>query len=398
MKSVYRYHFLFLSSTHTDHLDINGLVGNQLPVQIPEVLVKWLTYALALHIVALILSAGSAVFGLLAHVREMAMTCCSIFISGFAAVVALLAFIFDISLFLVARSRINKVPGGSATIGSAIWLTFAAWVLLFFSGCFYTLGRCCISNRRSPKNDYSRGDGPVHVPGPTGGGYADRMRLDAIKAEADRKARQQQAEVGLPNFPESTPLKARIDGDEVYLLGDEESQGSQHTMNSLGGAPGYGRRPSQNDLGGGSGYGRRPSQNDLGGGGGYAGGYAQGPPGGRAIDQYYSSNNDPTSTYPPQPARKPSAPQSAYAQPNYAPSNYAQSNFVQSTYPNVPATAPVANTNYLASNQQYGTDRYASPDRYANGQDQYANGQDRYANLSQDYGHTAGGTTCELVY
>src|ERR1700761_7713300 len=113
--------------------DINGLLGNNSPIQIPAVVVKWVTYVLVLHIVALILAAGAAVFGLLAHVREMAMTCCSSCISGFAATVALVAFIFDLVLFFTARARINAVNGGSATLGSAIWLTLVAWVLLFFS-------------------------------------------------------------------------------------------------------------------------------------------------------------------------------------------------------------------------------------------------------------------------
>jgi len=64
------------------------------------------------------------------------MTCCSTCFSGFAAVVALLAFIFDLAFFFLAKAHINEV--GSAEIGNAIWLTLAAWVLLFFSGCFYT--------------------------------------------------------------------------------------------------------------------------------------------------------------------------------------------------------------------------------------------------------------------
>jgi hypothetical protein len=327
--------------------DINGLVGNKLPVQIPEVLVKWLTYALALHLVALLLAAGSAVFGLLAHVREMAMTCCSTCISGFAAVVALLAFIFDVALFFVAKARINKVPGGSATIGNAIWLTLIAWILLFLSGCFYTLGRCCISNR-SPRKKWDNEDGPAHVPGPKAN-YADQMRLDAVKAEADRKARQNQLEGGLPSFPESTPLTARVEGDEVYL-DEAEGQGPYRDYQNIGGA---GRQASQN----------------AGQGTGYAAGYIQGPPGGRAVDQYYSKpNGNPSSTYPP--SRQPSV--SAYEPSNYSVSNYAPSNYQYNPANSPPL--PAANNPYLSPPQQFGGDRYG--------------------NISQDYGHTAGGTTC----
>ncbi|KAJ6520403.1 SUR7/PalI family-domain-containing protein [Mycena sanguinolenta] len=248
-------------------LDINSLVGNNLPVDIPNVVVKWLTYVLVLHIVALALAAASAVFGLLAHIREMAMTCCSTCISGFAAAVALLAFIFDLALFFVAKARINAV--GSASIGNAIWLTLAAWILLFFSGCFYTLGRCCISKRQK-RGDWDRRQEP---PPP---GTSDQMRLDAVKAEADRKARQKASEGGLPAFHERQPLttSAYDDGTNVYTDGNPTTPG----------------------------------------------GYVQAPVGSRAVDQYYNNTdaggyNNASAAYPP-------APQPQYAQSNYAPSTY----------------------------------------------------------------------------
>ena len=78
----------------------------------------------------------SAIFSLLADVREMAMTCGSSCIPGFGATVTLVAFFFDIALFFVAKSRINSVIGGSASIGNAVWLTLAAEILPFFSECF----------------------------------------------------------------------------------------------------------------------------------------------------------------------------------------------------------------------------------------------------------------------
>ncbi|KAF7347347.1 hypothetical protein MVEN_01490400 [Mycena venus] len=248
-------------------LDINSLVGNNLPIEIPNVVVKWLTYVLVLHIVALALAAGSAVFGLLAHIREMAMTCCSTCISGFAAAVALLAFIFDLALFFIAKSRINAV--GSATIGNAIWLTLAAWVLLFFSGCFYTLGRCCISKRQK-RGDWDRRQEPP-LPG-----AGDQMRLDAVKAEADRKARQKASEGGLPAFHESQPLTTAAYDDHGNIYTDKPPT---------------------------------------------PGGYMQAPPGSRAVDQYYnnagpSGYNNVSAAYPPSPNQR------QYAPSTYAPSTY----------------------------------------------------------------------------
>ncbi|KDQ20271.1 hypothetical protein BOTBODRAFT_27688 [Botryobasidium botryosum FD-172 SS1] len=208
-------------------LDINKLVGNNLPIQIPTVVVKWITYALVLHIVALILSAIAAVFGLLAHIREMSMTCFSSCISGFAASVALLAFIFDLVLFFLAKARLNKVPGGSATMGNAIWLTLAAWILLFISGCMFSFGRCCISDRprppRGPKRERSL-DKDTRKAEEGYSGYAETMRLDAVKAEADRKAKQRLGpqEVGLPAFHEHErqPLRS---ASPQYLEEDEPS-------------------------------------------------------------------------------------------------------------------------------------------------------------------------------
>ena len=231
--------------------DINSLVGNTLPIQIPKVVVKWLTYCLVLHIVALGLAAGSAVFGLLAHVREVSMACCSSCISGLAASVALIAFIFDIAIFFAAKARINKV--GSAQIGNATWLTLAAWILLFFSSSFFSLGRCCIS-KRSRKN---WGDDSRHPDG------TEQLRLDAVKAEADRKARQNRTEVGLPAFPEYQPLTGYVDGDKVY---------SEHPYKDAS-----------------STYGAQPTVP-----GGYSGGgYVRAPAGSRAVDDYYSpSRND----------------------------------------------------------------------------------------------------------
>lgn len=56
------------------NLDLNALLGDDTKVQIPSVVAKWITDALFIHVIALCLAAGSALFGLLAHVREMSMT------------------------------------------------------------------------------------------------------------------------------------------------------------------------------------------------------------------------------------------------------------------------------------------------------------------------------------
>ncbi|KAF8846160.1 pali-domain-containing protein [Paxillus ammoniavirescens] len=261
-------------------LDVNALVGNNSPIQIPQLVVKWLTYALVLHIVAFGLAAVAAIFGLLAHVREMSMSCFSSCISGFGATVALAAFIFDIALFFIAKSRMNSVQGGSASIGLAVWLTLVSWILLFFSGCFYGIGRCCIKRRSRDAWDGKPGTSI----GANGYGDREHLRLDAVKAEADRKARQAQGEVGLPSFHEydqSQPLKARVDGDEIYLEEDEVPYRDNQSVSTAGkaGMGSYGRQSSRGGYGG--------------------GGYVRAPSGTRAVDEY---NN--VSSYPPRPQRQ----------------------------------------------------------------------------------------------
>jgi hypothetical protein len=294
--------------------DINGLVGNNLPIQIPDVLVKWITAALAIHIPALVLAALSAVFGLLAHVREMSMTCCSTFVSGFAAFVALVAFIFDLVLFFVAKSRINAI--GSASIGIAIWLTLAACLLLFFSGCFYSCGKNCISNRPSKKHYDDNGKDDTR----RSSSY-NKQRADARRAEKERKARQggsskgrQTPEGGLPDMPEieseNVPLTASledlpqsgiIDGDQVRIDPPERYRQQSST-----------------------------------------GGYVPAARGTTAMDGYY--NNRPQNTYPPSnpypqnsyPTPNAYPPPNAYSPPNaYPPSQLSLPSHTSSVAPSV---------------------------------------------------------------
>ncbi|KAG2120640.1 pali-domain-containing protein [Suillus discolor] len=271
----------------------------------------------------------AAIFGLLAHIREIAMTCFSSCISGFAATVALTAFIFDIVIFFVAKSRMNSVSGGSASIGNAVWITLVAWILLFFSGCFYGVGRCCI--RRRPRDNERMG----------GNGYADQMRLDAVKAEVDRKARQQRGEIGLPPFQEydpSQPLKARISGDGVFL---DEEDGALYRDNqsvSTAGRAGTGS------------YGRRPSAN------GYAGGgYMQAPLGTRAVDEY---NN--TSPYAAPPRRKSSTLTQTTSSSTYPPTSTTHSMSPLNSYavPGAAITAPVQNASGAYYSDPYSPQAY----------------------------------------
>ncbi|KAF7793410.1 hypothetical protein EIP86_004522 [Pleurotus ostreatoroseus] len=349
-------------------LDINALVGNNLPFDIPQVVVKWLTYCLVLHIVALALAGISAFFGLLAHVREMSMSCFSTCISGFGATVALLAFIFDLAFFFVAKSRINSVKGGSASIGIGIWLTLAAWLCLFFAGCFFGIGRTCI--RRRPR-DANRGMPSAEQ------GYADQMRLEAVKAEADRKARQKQGEIGLPSLPETEPLTKGDDG-EIYIDDGNNNIVAYRRADSQS-PP---RAPGAGGAGVGAGtasYGRqgaippRRQQSQQ----SYAGGYAQAAPGTRAVDDYYNARPQANNGYPPQQPQPRRQGSQATQSSGYGASPYA-------TSPPPMPTIAAANLGAPAAATQYGGNQY--------GHNQYAT----TATSAQDYGHTRAATCAYL--
>ncbi|KAH9858069.1 SUR7/PalI family-domain-containing protein [Lenzites betulinus] len=317
-------------------LDVSTLLGDNTAIKIPSVLVKWVTYALVLHIVALVLAGISAVFGLLAHVREMSMAYCSTCISGFSATVAMTAFIFDLVLFFLTKSRVNAVSGGHAEMGISIWLTLAAFLLLFFAGCFYGLGRCCITRRPSGRDRENR-------PGPDDQ-YADQMRLEAVKAEADRKARQAagRTEVGLPAFQENERQPLTSKSDEQFV--EDGDQILPYNPQQPSGGAGVGAGTAA--------YARQAGQSQQ----RYAGGYAQAAPGTRAVDAYYNAAPQQQNSFP-SPARQGSQHTQAPSTYSQSPSGYTQSASVYADpYALPPSAAPAAAAGaaYLGASAAYG--------------------------------------------
>jgi hypothetical protein len=267
------------------------------------------------------------------------MTCFSTCISGLGATVALLAFIFDLALFFVAKSRLNSVAGGSASIGIGIWLTLIAWILLFFSGCFYGLGRCCI--RRRPR-DMARSDreGGGWIPAQsTGSTYDDQMRLDAVKAEADRKARQKQGELGLPAFPEYDPTQP------------------------LTGEPDHDPQPTV------------PYRDAA---------YAAAPVGARAVDEYYNPTEN--NAYPPR--RQPTASSGRTQQTGYIHSQQSSA-YAASGY--AVTTGPTAASGYISPDNTGGQYPSQATTRY--GREQSASNVGRRP-PSVDYGQSTYSSPC----
>ncbi|KAG6846114.1 hypothetical protein H0H87_006478, partial [Tephrocybe sp. NHM501043] len=170
-----------------------------------------------------------------------------------------------------------------------------------------------------------------------GNSASEQMRLDAVKAEADRKARQNKVEGGLPAFHEVQPLTGHIDGDKVYF-----DDPTQHDNSPQGGRS--------------------------------HGGYVQAPAGSRAVDEYYSPTRTDyaPSTYPPTPQNSYGNTGNAAAGTHRQPSSHSQSHYSQSNYapstrgPTSPPPVPAA-----------------YPQQYS----------DPYNNSNAQYGHTTGGSS-----
>lgn len=78
-----------------------------------------ITYLLILHPIAAALAAVATILGLLAHLRGFGATCFTTCVASLAATVALLAFVFDIVVFLIAKKRIEAAASGeSAELGN----------------------------------------------------------------------------------------------------------------------------------------------------------------------------------------------------------------------------------------------------------------------------------------
>lgn len=291
------------------------------------------------------------------------MACCSTCISGFAAFITLVAFIFDIVLFFIVKERV-KSEGGSAAFGTAVWMTLAAWLLLFFSGCAFACGRCCRGRRDRTYAGNDTRDGRMDTSwmgrfDPSrnrGDNYQEQMRLDAVRAEAERKQRQARGEIGLPAFPGADATRPLSKGDEDS---DEEAA------------------PMPGAMG--------PRKN-------YAGGYAQAAPGTRAVDEYYSPtqtsapqvNNNANTGYPPNRSYAPSVATSAGRQLTSGASS------VYSGYaPTVPGGVGGVGAAAAGAAGAGAAAAYLSAGRGAGQHQQYATGQ--------QYGHAGGGTSCTFA-
>lgn len=102
------------------------------------------SYVLVLHPIAAGIGLISLILGIIAHWKEMGVVCglAASWVAGIASTISLIAFIFDIALFTIAKSRINDASSNNSNVtvdtaaeyGNALWITLAygnVWVLFF---------------------------------------------------------------------------------------------------------------------------------------------------------------------------------------------------------------------------------------------------------------------------
>ncbi|GAA5821918.1 hypothetical protein JCM11251_004779 [Rhodosporidiobolus azoricus] len=225
-------------------LDINGRISG-----ISNSVLKWITYLMILHPIAAAFGVVSTIFGLLAHMHNFAGTALTTCFASFAATFALLAFVFDIVVFVIAKQRIESNDGATAELGNAIWMTLAAMIMYTLSGCFFGFGACVIRKRRTQREASEKYRPAVDEE------YGAKMRAEALFANQNQSGFGRR-EGTLPNFTEhdrnneQIPLSSMPDGG--------------HDDDAPGGAYQPVRFASQTDVGApsivsgvGEGYGRR---------------------------------------------------------------------------------------------------------------------------------------------
>lgn len=231
----------------TNISDPNTLFGIT-TFNIPEAITRYLTYTLILHIIALGCGVAAVILGLFDHISTLSLLCFPTCSAWLTSTCALLALIFDLVIFYIAKARIDAVSGASASIGISVWLTLAAWLCAGLSGCAFPLGKKWGSKKKESGDPRRGGNGGYDDP------YgSENMRLRALQDEQARKKEQ-----GLPSFAEveRQPLTAG-DGDDKYYY-EEPARQQQQYRGQQNGMPGGGLARDGSVLNGvGMGYGRR---------------------------------------------------------------------------------------------------------------------------------------------
>lgn len=224
------------------------------PAAFSRSLIRWLTYALIIHPIAAGMAGLSFILGVVSHFREFSQARLSTWVASLASTLAMLAFIFDMVAFTIAKSRLNSADSGdvalAASLGNGIWLTLAGFVLLFISSCAFGCGTRIVGRR--PRYEEKEAMRPR-----IDQQYAAEARRDAQDLEKAERARRNNngGGSGLPAFPEEEmPLTAMNKPEEN---GSDETIGSQD-IGGVGVGYGQGRAAARQGNAAGVGAGGRP--------------------------------------------------------------------------------------------------------------------------------------------
>ncbi|BEJ16746.1 hypothetical protein CspHIS471_0601470 [Cutaneotrichosporon sp. HIS471] len=208
-------------------------------INIPPAVSKYLTYVLVLHIVGLGFAGIALIICLIDLIPGFNLLCFPTCMASLASTVTLIAFVFDLAIFFIAKGAIGKMAGASAQIGAAVWMTLAAWVCCSVAICTFGMANCCCNfgggRRREDRKRKKDRDLDLDEEDDYFKSRRDRdMRMHAIRDEERRKYEQD-----LPSFQpyEREPLNPGPPEDK-YLYDETAAHGT----GVQGVGMGYGRR------------------------------------------------------------------------------------------------------------------------------------------------------------
>ncbi|KAJ9119212.1 hypothetical protein QFC22_003704 [Naganishia vaughanmartiniae] len=155
----------------------------------------------------------------------------------------LISLVIDLVMFYIAKARIDKVPGASATIGLCVWLTLATWVVTGVLGCLVRITSCCSTRvkndqEESRKRDASYKPMKQDTPPRDDGNYPDHI-IERVNPKAGTKETEVAAQIAR--------YGSHSDEDEEYKLDHYGSRqpgslpyGTQQPIDGVG--YGYGQR------------------------------------------------------------------------------------------------------------------------------------------------------------
>lgn len=224
--------------------------AQHLSQKLSSTVLRGLTYTMVLHPVAAGLCAAAAVFGLLSMCDTCLSPCFSGVLTGIASTVSLLAFAFDLALFLILKNRLKKADAGlHPSLGTAVWITLAGWIVILLGSCGLGAGLCRARRHYADRHRQRADDlnGPDVMP------YGQGMPLNRFKGSSHSQRSQRSR--GLwgnhddASSDEEGLVAAKHRSDDAIVSRDEDGllyTAEQH--NPYGSMPAYTTGPHAGDA------------------------------------------------------------------------------------------------------------------------------------------------------